>query len=157
MLKTGCLLQRARTPHTVWQNTRALSSLVSSQGGHAYSSTKKSKSKTFPLKYKAVKMRYGQDARNAVTLGISRLADVSQKTLGPGGRNIVLDYEGGDPKITKDGVTVVKTIHLSDRTQELGAKLLKQAAGNTNTYAGDGTTTASILCKHLMTHGNKAI
>ena len=66
----------------------------------------------FPPKFKSVRMMYGIDARKALVAGISALADVGQKTLGPGGRNIAIDYEGGEPKITKDGVTVLKSIHL---------------------------------------------
>lgn len=79
--------------------------------------------------------------------GISRLAGTAALTLGPGGRNIVLDYENGDPKITKDGVTVVKSIFEEKRDRDIGAKLLKRVANNTNVFAGDGTTTSTIISK----------
>lgn len=81
------------------------------------------------------------------------MAQVGQKTLGPGGRNISIDYEGGDPKITKDGVTVLKSIFLSERDKDMGAKLLKRATGATNMYAGDGTTTSSILAREIVSRG----
>jgi len=71
-------------------------------------------------------------------------------TLGPGGRNVALEYEGGDPKITKDGVTVVRSITERDRAKECASKLLKQVAGNTNKYGGDGTTTSTLLAKELI-------
>ena len=70
---------------------------------------------------------------------------------------MALEYEGGDPKITKDGVTVLKSINLADRAQELGARLLKRSAGNTNTFAGDGTTSSSILSREIIERGIKAI
>ena len=78
-------------------------------------------------------------------------------TLGPGGRNIALEYEAGDPKITKDGVTIVKSISVKKRDRDMGAKLLKRVANNTNVYAGDGTTTSTLISKELVTRGFKAI
>ena len=66
---------------------------------------------------------------------------------------MVLEYEGGDPKITKDGVTVIKSILLKDRAEEMGSKLLKKQAGATNTFAGDGTTTSTILTREILKHG----
>lgn len=77
--------------------------------------------------------------------------------MGPGGRNVALEYDGGDPKITKDGVTVLKSIHLKDRAEELGSKLLKKQAGSTNTYAGDGTTTSSLMTKEILKLGQRAV
>lgn len=102
-------------------------------------------------------MVYGQEARNALVKGISQLAKVGKITLGPGGRNVALDYEGGDPKITKDGVTVIKTCSLKNRAEDMGAKLLKKTAGNTNLYAGDGTTSSTLLSEEILIHGQKAI
>ena len=102
-------------------------------------------------------MMQGEEARRALVAGIRTLAEVGQKTLGPGGRNVAIDYEGGDPKITKDGVTVIKSVHLSDRAQEMGAKLLKRSTGATNTYAGDGTTSSAILSREIIERGIKAI
>jgi chaperonin GroEL len=77
--------------------------------------------------------------------------------LGPGGRNIGLEYEGGDPKITKDGVTVLKSIDMAKRAEELGARLLKQSAGTTNKYAGDGTTSSALISKEIIQRGITAI
>ena len=103
----------------------------------------------FPPKFKSVKMMYGDSARKALVAGIQTLAEVGQKTLGPGGRNIAIDYEAGEPKITKDGVTVLKSLHLGEREKEMGSKLLKRSTGSTNIFAGDGTTTSSILIPNL--------
>ena len=89
--------------------------------------------------------------------GIERVSQTASLTLGPGGRNIVLEYENGDPKITKDGVTVVKSIFEKTRDRDLGAKLIKRVANNTNVFAGDGTTTSALISKELVTRGFKAI
>ena len=80
-----------------------------------------------------------------------------QVTLGPGGRNVALEYEAGDPKITKDGVTVLKSIWLEERAKEMGAKLLKKSAGSTNIYAGDGTTSQAVLAREILQRGIMAI
>jgi chaperonin GroEL len=101
--------------------------------------------------------KYGADSRNSLILGIERVSKTASLTLGPGGRNIVLEYENGDPKITKDGVTVVKSIFEKTRDRDLGAKLIKKVANNTNVYAGDGTTTSTLISKELVTRGFKAI
>lgn len=77
--------------------------------------------------------------------------------MGPGGRNIAVEYEGGDPKITKDGVTVLKSIEMKHRAEEIGARLLKRSAGYTNTYAGDGTTSSALLSKEILKLGINAI
>ena len=111
----------------------------------------------FPPKFKSVRMMYGENARKALVAGISTLAQVGQKTLGPGGRNIAIDYEAGEPKITKDGVTVLKSLHLGEREKEMGSKLLKRSTGSTNIFAGDGTTTSSILSREILMRGNNAI
>lgn len=111
----------------------------------------------FPPKYKTVQILFGDRSRSAILRGITRLANTSQLTLGPGGRNIAMEYEGGDPKITKDGVTVLKSIEMSSRAEELGARLLKQSAGYTNTYAGDGTTSSALISKEILRRGICAI
>lgn len=89
--------------------------------------------------------------------GITKLSQAAALTLGPGGRNIVLEYENGSPKITKDGVTVVKSIFETTRDKDMGAKLLKRVANNTNLYAGDGTTTSTLISRELIERGFKAI
>ena len=112
---------------------------------------------TFPPKFKTVRMMYGEDARKALVAGIQTLAEVGQKTLGPGGRNVAIEYEAGEPKITKDGVTVLKSIMLAEREKEMGAKMLKRSSGATNIFAGDGTTTSAILAREIITRGINAI
>ena len=109
---------------------RRFSTLV--HDGHTFRSTKKTPLFEFKPKFKTVHMRHGFDARERLVQGIQQLSSLGQITLGPGGRNIALEYDGGDPKITKDGVTVVKSVHLGDRAQELGSKLLKKTSGQTN-------------------------
>ena len=81
--------------------------------------------------------------------GVNKLADAVQVTLGPKGRNVILDQNFGDPKITKDGVTVAKNIEFADRFINLGASLVKQVANKANNEAGDGTTTATVLARYI--------
>ena len=111
----------------------------------------------FPPKYKTVQILFGDKSRSALLNGVTRLAKTSSVTLGPGGRNVVIEYEGGDPKITKDGVTVIKSIEMQKRAEELGARLLKRSAGYTNTYAGDGTTSSALISKEIIKLGIFAI
>jgi len=101
--------------------------------------------------------KYGNEARESLVKGIVRIANTSSLTLGPGGRNVAMEYENGDPKVTKDGVTVVKSIFELSRDREMGAKLLKRVANNTNVFAGDGTTTSTLISKELVQRGFKAI
>lgn len=89
--------------------------------------------------------------------GANKLADAVQVTLGPRGRNVVLDRQFGAPKITKDGVTVAKEIEFADRYQNIGAQLVKQVASRTNDIAGDGTTTATILTRALFAEGVRSV
>jgi chaperonin GroEL len=89
--------------------------------------------------------------------GANKLADAVQVTLGPRGRNVVLDKTFGGPKITKDGVTVAKEISFSDRYHDIGAQLVKQVANRTNDEAGDGTTTATILTRAIYAEGCKSV
>jgi chaperonin GroEL len=86
-------------------------------------------------------------------LGADKMADAVQTTLGPKGRNVIIEQAWGAPKITKDGVTVAKAIDFNDRAQNLGAQLLKQVASNQNDNAGDGTTTATVLGRAIMREG----
>src|SRR6185295_14960939 len=89
--------------------------------------------------------------------GVNKLADAVQVTLGPKGRNVIIDQTYGAPKITKDGVTVAKAIDLADRYENLGAQLVKQVASKANDEAGDGTTTATILTRAIFAEGTKAV
>src|SRR5881409_442499 len=88
---------------------------------------------------------HGEDSRQAILRGINTLADAVKVTLGPKGRNVVLDKKFGSPLITKDGVTVAKEIDLKDPLENMGAQMLKEVASKTSDVAGDGTTTATVL------------
>jgi chaperonin GroEL len=100
---------------------------------------------------------HGTECRRRMLSGVNVLADAVQVTLGPKGRNVILDQNFGEPKITKDGVTVAKHIEFSDRYMNLGASLVKQVANRTNNEAGDGTTTATILARKIFSEGCKSI
>src|SRR5437762_7771545 len=90
---------------------------------------------------------YREDARSAILKGVNALADVVKVTLGPKGRNVVLDKKYGSPLITKDGVTVAKEIDLKDPGENLGARMVREVASKTSDVAGDGTTTATVLAQ----------
>ena len=100
---------------------------------------------------------YGEDARKALQAGIDKLADTVKITLGPKGRNVVLDRKFGAPLITNDGVTIAKEIELDDAFENMGAQLVKEVATKTNDAAGDGTTTATLLAQALIREGMKNI
>lgn len=102
-------------------------------------------------------IRFGTDARALMLEGCDKLADAVQTTLGPKGRNVVIDQSFGAPKITKDGVTVAKAIDFKDRYHNMGASLLKQVASKTNDTAGDGTTTATIIARAVYKEGCKSV
>lgn len=102
-------------------------------------------------------VRFGVDARALMLQGVDKLADAVQVTLGPKGRNAVLDQSWGAPKITKDGVTVAKHIEFKDKFQNMGAQLVRQVANKTNDIAGDGTTTATILTRAIFGEGCKSV
>ncbi len=121
--------------------------------GHTFRQASQTKLFQFKPTYKTVNIIHGQKARDALISGIQQLAKVGQITLGPGGRNVALEYDGGDPKITKDGVTVLKSISLLNRAEELGSKLLKKTSGQTNLIAGDGTTSSAVLTKEILLQG----
>ena len=100
---------------------------------------------------------YGDEARQAVLRGINQLADAVEVTLGPKGRNVVLDKEFGSPTITKDGVTVAKEIELKDPLENMGAQMVREVATKTSDVAGDGTTTATVLAQAIYREGAKNI
>lgn len=102
-------------------------------------------------------IKYGEDARKALQAGIDKLANTVKITLGPKGRNVVLDKKYGAPLITNDGVTIAKEIELEDAFENMGAQLVKEVATKTNDAAGDGTTTATLLAQALITEGMKNI
>ena len=102
-------------------------------------------------------IKYGEDARKALKAGLDTLADTVKVTLGPKGRNVVLDKQYGTPLITNDGVTIAKEIELNDAFENMGAQLVKEVATKTNDVAGDGTTTATLLAQAMVRHGMKNI
>ena len=105
----------------------------------------------------AKEIMYGTDARNALLTGVNKLADTVKITLGPKGRNVVLDKKFGAPLITNDGVTIAKEIELDDPAENMGAQLVKEVATKTNDAAGDGTTTASLLAQAFIREGMKNV
>lgn len=105
----------------------------------------------------AKKIVYGEDARKALSVGIDKLANTVKITLGPKGRNVVLDKSFGSPLITNDGVTIAKEIELEDEFENMGAQLVKEVSTKTNDAAGDGTTTATLLAQALVTEGMKNV
>src|SRR5947207_3082896 len=105
----------------------------------------------------AKQMVFEDDCRQPLLAGISKLARAVRSTLGPRGRNAVLDKGWGSPKVTKDGVTVAEDIELTDPYENLGAQLVKEAASKTNEVAGDGTTTATVLAEAIFREGIKMI
>src|ERR1700709_211670 len=100
---------------------------------------------------------FDTEARKALLEGVTKLARAVKVTLGPKGRNAVIDKGWGSPTITKDGVTVAEEIELKDRYENIGAKLVKEAASKTSDVAGDGTTTATVLAEAIFRAGYKAI
>ena len=100
---------------------------------------------------------YGEEARKALQTGIDKLANTVKITLGPKGRNVVLDKKFGAPLITNDGVTIAKEIELEDAFENMGAQLVKEVATKTNDAAGDGTTTATLLAQALVREGMKNV
>ena len=103
----------------------------------------------------AKQIKYGADARAALETGVNKLANTVRVTLGPKGRNVVLDKSFGTPLITNDGVTIAKEIELEDAFENMGAQLVKEVATKTNDVAGDGTTTATVLAQAMITEGMK--
>src|ERR1700758_181731 len=101
----------------------------------------------------AKQLVFDEDARRALERGANKLADAVKVTLGPKGRNVVLDKKFGSPTITNDGVTIAKEIELPDVFENMGAQLVKEVASKTNDIAGDGTTTATVLAQALITAG----
>src|SRR6266481_464236 len=105
----------------------------------------------------AKQITYGNDSRQAILRGVNRLADAVKVTLGPKGRNVVLDKKFGSPLITKDGVTVAKEIELKEPLENMGAQMVREVASKTSDVAGDGTTTATILAQAIYREGSKNV
>src|SRR6187397_3672574 len=102
-------------------------------------------------------VKFSQDARERMLRGVDILANAVRVTLGPKGRNVVLDKSYGAPRVTKDGVTVAKDIELEDKFENMGAQMLREVASKTSDVAGDGTTTATVLAQSIIKEGSKAV
>src|SRR5213080_2060826 len=100
---------------------------------------------------------YGEEARQRVLHGVNKLADAVKITLGPKGRNVVIEKKFGSPTITKDGVTVAKEIELQDSLENMGAQMVREVASKTSDVAGDGTTTATVLAQAILREGVKTV
>ena len=105
----------------------------------------------------AKEVRFSQDARTKMLNGVNILANAVKVTLGPKGRNVVLEKSFGAPTITKDGVSVAKEIELADKFENMGAQMVKEVASKANDEAGDGTTTATVLAQAIVTEGLKSV
>ncbi len=102
-------------------------------------------------------IRYSAQAREKMMKGVNTLANAVKVTLGPKGRNVILEKSWGSPNITKDGVTVAKEIELADKFENMGAQMVKEVASKTSDVAGDGTTTATILAQAIYREGSKLV
>src|SRR4030095_16845008 len=100
---------------------------------------------------------HGEDSRQAILRGVNQLADAVKITLGPKGRNVVIDKKFGSPTITKDGVTVAKEIELRDAVENMGAQMVREVASKTSDVAGDGTTNATVLAQAIFREGVKTV
>src|SRR3990167_2628305 len=105
----------------------------------------------------AKELVFGQKARNSILNGVNILADAVKVTLGPRGRNVVIEKSFGAPIITKDGVTVAKEIELENKFENMGAQMVKEVASKTSDVAGDGTTTATVLAQAIYREGAKLV
>ena len=105
----------------------------------------------------AKEVKFSSDARERMLRGVDILANAVKVTLGPKGRNVVIDKSFGAPRTTKDGVTVAKEIELKDKFENMGAQMVREVASKTNDVAGDGTTTATVLAQAIVREGHKAV
>src|SRR6188474_647853 len=105
----------------------------------------------------AKEIRFDQEARQKMLSGVDQLANAVRVTLGPKGRNVVIEKSFGSPTVTKDGVTVAKEIELEDKFENMGAQMVKEVASKTSDVAGDGTTTATVLAQAIFREGSKLV
>ena len=105
----------------------------------------------------AKEVKFSRNARERMLAGVNILADAVKVTLGPKGRNVVIEKSFGAPRITKDGVTVAKEIELEDKFENMGAQMVKEVASHTSDIAGDGTTTATVLAQAVLREGLKSV
>ena len=105
----------------------------------------------------AKELKFNEEARSSMLRGVNILANAVKVTLGPKGRNVILEKSFGSPTVTKDGVTVAKEIELEDKFENMGAQMVKEVASKTSDVAGDGTTTATVLAQSIFTEGSKLV
>src|SRR6266404_84674 len=105
----------------------------------------------------AKELRFGSEARDLLLAGVDKLAAAVSSTLGPKGRNVIIEKITGSPVVTNDGVTIAKEIHLKNQFENMGAQLVKEAAIKTNDIVGDGTTTATVIAQAIVQEGVRAI
>ena len=105
----------------------------------------------------AKEIMFGRDGQHKILCGVNTLANAVKVTLGPKGRNVLIDKSFGSPLVTKDGVTVAKEIELEDKFENMGAQMVKEVASKTSDIAGDGTTTATVLAQAIFREGTKII
>ena len=105
----------------------------------------------------AKQIKYGDEARKLLENGVNQLADTVKITLGPKGRNVILEKKYGTPLVINDGVTIAKEIELKDPFENMGAQIIKEASTKTNDVVGDGTTTAAVLAQAIIREGNKNV
>src|SRR6058998_3055842 len=105
----------------------------------------------------AKEITYSESARDLIRAGVDQLANAVRVTLGPKGRNVVIEKSFGSPTVTKDGVTVAKEIELEDKFENMGAQMVKEVASKTSDVAGDGTTTATVLAQAIFREGSKLV
>ncbi len=105
----------------------------------------------------AKEIKFDQDARIKLLTGVNALADAVRVTLGPKGRNVILEKSFGSPTVTKDGVTVAKEVEFEDKFENMGAQMVKEVASKTSDVAGDGTTTATVLAQAILREGLKSV
>ena len=105
----------------------------------------------------AKELRFSEEARSLLLAGVDQLAEAVKSTLGPKGRNVILEKITGSPVVTNDGVTIAREIHLRNQFENMGAQLVKEAAIKTNDIVGDGTTTATVIAQAIVREGMKAI
>ena len=105
----------------------------------------------------AKELKFGDEARQQLLSGVNALANAVQVTMGPRGRNVVLEKSYGSPTVTKDGVSVAKEIEFEERFKNMGAQMVREVASQTSDEAGDGTTTATVLARSILVEGHKAV
>lgn len=127
------------------------------QHGQQQSSFRSSSSRTRTTSLSAKKVSFKEDARRALVRGINQVADAVRVTLGPKGRNVVLERNYGAPEIVNDGVTIAREIELKDPEENVGAKLVQEVASKSDSNAGDGTTTSTIMTQALVNNGMRAV